>query len=98
MIFLHIGTHKTGSTAIQETLLKNRFLLKKKNFYNVQEAALLPQRLMEIPNGNVSELEKEKKKLFCLINRHKKKDILFSSERFCGTLSKKFRDNCSIVE
>lgn len=32
-IYLHIGTHKTGSTSIQNVLFKNRELLIKKGFY-----------------------------------------------------------------
>lgn len=32
-LFLHIGTHKTGSTAIQHTLFRNRAALRRQDFY-----------------------------------------------------------------
>ena len=53
-IHLHIGTHKTGTTAIQRQLKRNRESLKKLGVWYPSEGELLPGRGEGIPHRNIA--------------------------------------------
>lgn len=53
-IHLHIGTHKTGTTAIQRQLKRNREALKKIGIWYPSEGELLPGRGDGIPHRNIA--------------------------------------------
>ena len=53
-IHLHIGTHKTGTTAIQRQLRRNRTALKQQGIWYPNEAELLPGRGERIPHRNIA--------------------------------------------
>ena len=54
-IHLHIGTHKTGTTAIQRQLKRNRETLKKRGIWYPNEAELLPGRGNGIPHRDIAQ-------------------------------------------
>ncbi|MDI9405091.1 MAG: hypothetical protein QM522_00160 [Chitinophagaceae bacterium] len=53
-IHLHIGTHKTGTTAIQRQLQRNREALKRQGIWYPNEAELLPGGSTGIPHRNIA--------------------------------------------
>jgi len=53
-IHLHIGTHKTGTTAIQRQLQRNREALKQRGIWYPSEAELLPGGSHGIPHRNIA--------------------------------------------
>jgi hypothetical protein len=53
-IHLHIGTHKTGTTAIQRQLQRNRESLKQRGIWYPSEAELLPGGGGGIPHRNIA--------------------------------------------
>jgi hypothetical protein len=53
-IHLHIGTHKTGTTAIQRQLQRNREALKQRGIWYPNEAELLPGGGAGIPHRNIA--------------------------------------------
>ncbi|MGB5136769.1 MAG: hypothetical protein WBN89_16545 [Prochlorococcaceae cyanobacterium] len=53
-IHLHIGTHKTGTTAFQRQLQRSREALKQRGIWYPNEAELLPGRGARIPHRNIA--------------------------------------------
>jgi len=86
-LFIHIGTHKTGSTAIQNALGENRFKIRDDNI------ALLPVSGLIARLGNASEYDSS---IVCKVREHIKKhaskvnkkinSYVISSETFSGNI------------
>lgn len=86
-IYLHIGANKTGSSAIQDFLNKNRGALREDGFHyieNVHDNAHYPlsYALGCGPNLNAVDKDSELKKTLKEIEQNKEKKILISSEYF----------------
>lgn len=93
MIYIHIGTSKTGTTSLQRALVDNRDLLLKKNILYPEETIqhwghhnlyyeLSQKKLFDTKYGTFDEL---------LLKLMKYKDspsksVIISSETFCGAL------------
>ena len=96
-LLVHIGTHKTGTTAIQNALRANKKLLAKHDCTYVDEAYELSRRLKEsgLPGA---EFEAVKKAFNDLVNRAPGKRVILSSEQFAGTILKNYTDSSFIAE
>lgn len=91
-LLIHIGTHKTGTTAIQNALRANRKLLAQNGCAYVDEAYELSRRLKE-PGLAGSEFVAVKKTFNDLVNRVSGNRVIFSSEQFAGTILKNYTDS-----
>ena len=96
-LLIHIGTHKTGTTAIQNALRANRKLLAQNGCAYVDEAYELSRRLKE-PGLAGSEFVAVKNKFNDLVNRVSGNRVIFSSEQFAGTILKNYTDSSFIAE
>ncbi len=74
-LLIHIGTHKTGTTAFQQVLLQNEKLLKRKDRIGVIELNDFP-RLNELKVSNIFDLSMADE-LKCFL--HKK---MITNDRF----------------
>jgi len=103
-ILLHIGTPKTGTSAIQKFLLENNTLLERQGY-------IYPLHSIDdngIASGNGAQLihlmkigqkNKAKNYLNSLMNKYKNKTIILSSENFYHepNLTKKLVENAKII-
>ena len=80
IIYIHIGTHKTGSTAIQETLRINKKLLKKNNCMLLRIKGLC-DRILKMDSFDINRLDIEKNN----VKRTIKKDIFFQKGKHVDT-------------
>jgi hypothetical protein len=96
-LLIHIGTHKTGTTAIQNALRANRKLLAQNGCAYVDEAYELSRCLKE-PALAEAEFEALKKKFKCLVSEASHDRVIFSSEQFAGTILKNYTDSSFIAQ
>ena len=96
-LLVHIGTHKTGTTAIQNALRANRTLLARNDCVYIDEVYALSRRLKE-PELSDAEFATVKKKFNDLVNRASASRVIFSSEQFAGTILKNYSDSSFIAE
>ncbi len=92
---LHIGTHKTGSTAIQNFCRRNANDLRKNNFLWVNESYGTPHKLLQdfkYRSFSVRNLNKSSRFLVELASRTKNK-LLLSGERFSGSPESGYQDS-----
>ncbi len=85
-LYFHIGTSKTGTTAIQSFCYKNRDILKNKGIIYPISMGGIPSESFEFTDGNLGDnlsactsLEEKAKKIYSLISNNEK--TLISSER-----------------
>ena len=96
-LLVHIGTHKTGTTAIQNALRANKKLLAQNGCAYIDEAYELSRRLKE-PELAGAEFEAVKKKFNCLVSEASNDRVIFSSEQFAGTILKNYTDSSFIAQ
>lgn len=96
-LLVHIGTHKTGTTAIQNALRANRKLLAQNGCAYIDEAYELSRRLKE-PGLAGAEYETVKKKFNDLVSMASDDTVIFSSEQFAGTILKNYTDSSFIAQ
>jgi len=94
---LHIGTHKTGTTAIQNALRANGKLLARYGCTYIDEAYELSRRLKEPGLGNAAFVA-VKSKFNDLVRKAPEDTVIFSSEQFAGTILKNYTDSRFIAE
>lgn len=90
-VFLHIGTHKTGTTAIQHTLRDNQDLLGS-NGYHFIARSLLYQPVQKLQGFAPDRIEREKRNYHELIENSKCGNLIFSYENFSGDLFNAYSD------
>lgn len=85
-VFIHIGIHKTGSTAIQRFLRDdaNRGLLRTYGYHNIQPRFLLKPTIEQIQGCDSEIIEKEKRECLELIENTEHGNLVISSEHFSG--------------
>lgn len=83
-LFIHIGTHKTGSTALQSTLRANIRLLRKYDYSYITDDKAQSHNVREIASENTEELVNEKDRLCKIIQKQSSTNIVLSSERYFG--------------
>lgn len=99
-LFIHIGTHKTGTTSIQSSLNESGKILKKENiyYYPLSKNAL---QLMKIKELDYEIIDTCKKELFRFIKKRKNKNsikIIWSFEGFSGDPSAGYENTKIIAE
>lgn len=97
-VFIHIGTHKTGSTAIQRSLQKNARLLRKHGYYFVLDSKRFLVALKSISNGDIDNLEKERKNFRKVIENTKCHSLILSSEGFSGSMLEAYSNISQIAK
>ncbi|NOY35810.1 MAG: hypothetical protein GXP44_02735, partial [bacterium] len=96
-LFLHIGTHKTGSTAIQRALDKADKSLKTEKIINISSVFTAEYR--KLANGNAVDFSGARSKLRKLKDGYSPSHkFVVSQEQFSGDLSKSYRDSPLIAE
>jgi len=96
-LLVHIGTHKTGTTAIQNALRANSKLLAQNGCAYIDEAYELSRRLKE-PELPESEFVTVKNKFNDLVSEASDDRVIFSSEQFAGTILKNYTDSSFIAQ
>ena len=96
-LLVHIGTHKTGTTAIQNALRANSKLLAQNGCAYIDEAYELSRRLKE-PELPESEFVTVKNKFNDLVSEASGDRVIFSSEQFAGTILKNYTDSSFIAQ
>lgn len=99
-LFIHIGTHKTGTTAIQSSLKESYKILKKENIYYfpVSKNAIQLMKIKELDDKLIVTCKKE---LFRFIKNRKNKNlikIIWSFEGFSGDSSTGYENTNKIAE
>lgn len=99
-LYFHIGTHKTGSTAIQKTMQVNRNRLKKSGIVQIP---FLPyaKQLMSKEGFSKDAVEETKKYLDIYLNKHKKPLVtkhVISSEALSGNPTRGYRNSNHIAK
>ena len=92
IIYIHIGTHKTGSTAIQETLRINKKLLKKNNCMLLRIKGLC-DRILKMDSFDINRLDIEKNNVKRTIKKAKCDNIILSCENLSGNVMNAYMDN-----
>jgi hypothetical protein len=99
-LFIHIGTHKTGTTAIQSSLNESTSLLKMENIYYfpLSKNAIQLMTIKELNNKLIATCKKE---LFKFIKKIKNKNqikIIWSFEGFSGNPLLGYKNSKYIAE
>ena len=97
-IFIHIGTPKTGSTAIQRSLRESTDLLAKQGYYYLEDSWYYYVALKKISSDDINNLDKEKSKYQKVIANAAANRLIFSSEGFSGGLYNVYSDVSHIAE
>lgn len=103
-IYLHIGTPKTGTSALQKFLVENRFELERRGFsypkHSLGEYGISSGNGQEIVNiGLEYGAEKARDYLSSLVKKAKSKKVLISSEAFyaCPELMYEVVPNATVI-
>ncbi len=91
-LFIHIETHKTGSTALQQTFLANNRLLSKYDYCFLSPDKTQHRNVKEIARENSKELNNEKNRLSKIIQKQSATNIILSSEGYFGNYMNAYSD------
>jgi len=83
-IYVHIGTHKTGTTVIQNVLANSRKVLGNSN-YAYLDWWELPDILEDIDYSEQDKLDTIKDDLDCRMRKTSATTIILSNEYYCGS-------------
>jgi hypothetical protein len=97
-LYIHIGTHKTGSSAIQASIQCNSTFLKRNDFSFLKYSLTHhPHILHSIDCENQTRLKEEKTNLENEISMISENNIILSCEEYFGDLSKSYSDAHSMA-
>jgi hypothetical protein len=84
-VIVHLGPHKTGSTAIQRCLKENRVALAQANVLFMHDAAT-HDAAMELAREEFEAAEASLARIASSVTRANEATIIISQEDFCGDL------------